>query len=211
MRIYEFNEFDSELAPGEKMDFLSTNASANDKLILLIEKHCSDALQAMRQAHKPLYRGFRGSHGYAFIGAPRKARRTFTNKGVVDLFNEHFKRSGIKANRSNSISTTSAAGAANTFGDLYYIFPVNGFSFSWSPMVNDFGSIFGGYNLEEFHNAYPGEGSLVDEFNYTDRYFDAALKSGNEINILGRYVAVEAERPIFGQENITLTHKLGIN
>lgn len=130
---------------------------------------------------------------------------------MVELFNEHFYNAGINANRSNSISTTSTAGAANSFGELFYIFPINGFKFSWSPLVFDFGGMFGEYiDAEDFLDAYPGEGSLVDEFSYTDRYFDAALKSGNEINILGKYVAIEVEVPIFGQENITLAHILGI-
>jgi hypothetical protein len=220
MRIYE-------IAPGKKVGFnpegddldaMYALASKHNNPILkyakMIERDCSDALSAMRTTHLPLWRGFNSPLGDIFKGRTRDKRITYTTQAVVETFNEELARAGIEANRSNSMSCTAKAIDANSFGDLYYIFPLNGFNFSWSSKIEDFGSVFGHYDtafgvMEAFN--LDEDDSWVEAFDYKGYDFMSALRSGHEISINGEYYAFKAETPIFGQENqITLAQYLKI-
>jgi hypothetical protein len=206
MRLYEIE--DIELNPGEKTEIHSAG-EGYDKYVPIIKKYCSESLQAMKQAGKPLLRGFTDEMRDAFVGVPRNNRITFTNKQIVQFFNEQFAEAGIIANRSNAISTTTTKGGAKGFGELYYLFPVNGFKFSWSPAIFDFGHEFAGMKVDEVIELFKQTGakSIVDWLEFTDKDFVAALKSGNEISIYGRYVAIKILEPYY---HGYLMPKLGI-
>ena len=218
MRIYEINAGDKDditfLKGDPDIDINLQKENPNLRFKEFIEYHCSDALAAMRKTHLPLYRGFRTAPSSAFQGQTREARRTYTSKKMVEAFNEQCAIMGVKTNRTNSISCTTSAIDASHFGDLYYLFPKNGFNFLWSKIIDDFGAFFNdfgdpdqfdmAYNIDEHENWLPA-------LRYSDKDFPSALQSGHEISINGSYVAIEVERPVFGQENIlTLAQYLGI-
>lgn len=206
MRIYEINA-------GDKEQLLATSV---EKYREIINRDCSDAVSVMRATQKPLYRGFASYPSPAFIGQPRLNRQTYTKNSIVEYFNDQCDSYGFKANRSNSVSCTTSQSVANTFGDLFYLFPVNGFNFLWSTKIDDFGSFFGEQYLkspEDVNHAYniDEDESWITTFGYTNENFAAALQSKHEISIAGKYIAIEVDRPVFGQENkITFAQLLGI-
>lgn len=218
MRIYEINAGEKDdltfLRGDPDIDAKLQKANPNLRFKELIEYHCSDALSEMRRVGLPLYRGFNSNTTDAFKGRPRENRQTYTSSEVVEAFNEQCRLAHVKTNRTNSISCTANNYDANTFGDLFYLFPMNGFGFLWSSKIEDFGAFFGDFgtpdDVDIAYNVDEHENWLV-AFGYSDKNFGEALKSAHEISISGQYLAFRVETPVFGQEDIiTLPQYLGI-
>lgn len=106
----------------------------------LISSECSEALQTYRSLNQMLYRGMKTESNVAwFEGMPRENRKaTDTSKASHALLNKMFEIAGIKARRDNSIFVSSDLDQASEYGDIYIIFPKDGFDFSWSPKYKDF-------------------------------------------------------------------------
>lgn len=115
-----------------------TNESKISKFVKGLEKKCSDAISDMRKAEKFLYRGTRQFKD-AYISRPHTARSTMSSYSEMqELYDQKISEVGFKALRSNSIFTTSNLRFAKNFGThIYLIFPVNGFSFTWSETEDD--------------------------------------------------------------------------
>lgn len=105
------------------------------KMCRFIETNCGQYLKEVKETKKFLYRGttdFNDRTIY-FMGNPRKNRRSRdTGENVQDAVDILMKLSGMSALRSNSIFCTSDYSTAHVYGDGYIIFPIDGFSFSWS-------------------------------------------------------------------------------
>lgn len=72
------------------------------------------------------------------IGKPYENRKPndtepFNQKYVDDIMARH----GFKARRGNSIFVTTDFNQASSYGSIYYIFPINGFTYSWNVKVDD--------------------------------------------------------------------------
>lgn len=102
------------------------------KYFSLIEKQCSQFVSEMKKAKKPLFRGM-NSDADVLYGKPHVNRKpTDTNPTIQRKIDDILKAAGFKALRANSIFTTSAVGQAEEYGTIYFIFPKNGYSFTWS-------------------------------------------------------------------------------
>jgi hypothetical protein len=106
---------------------------AVDALVKTIAKECSQVISVYRKTDTVLLRGTNGKPK-AFMG------RSWNNREPKDsstdaqkLYDMALKSMGFTALRSNSIFTTSDTGQASNYGDVYYIFPKNGFAFHWTP------------------------------------------------------------------------------
>lgn len=178
----------------------------------IIREQCSDAFNAFANARKILYRGADYS-GTVFHGRTRIDRGTATDPEAVKEIDAVFAAHGFKALRTQSMSCATSYGDAGNFGsDVFAIFPVNGFSFTWSPMVHDFGRMTGGDVLLNRlpkviakHGAENLEDLLINKFQFSDKDFESALKSGNEIAIAGEYYALKFAN--FGSQ---IPYELGI-
>lgn len=175
-----------------------------------IEQHCSEALSAMRSSHTLLYRGYSSGDGKKlqdiFIGNPRTDRDPMSNGSEVqNQIDNWFKQVGFKALRSNSLFTTSdfmtAREYSNTIKDVFIIFPLNGFNFTWSSLIHDL-YIYGpkelGFTSDHFM-WYPPKISaeqFIKRSAYSNKNFIDALKTRHEILINGKYLALRYE--IFG-------------
>lgn len=193
MRIFEID-------PGEKQSLpAAPNYSEEDiqKFTQLVSVDCSQYISALKIALKPLVRGFNSHSSMAFKGRSRDSRITYTDPEIVKYFNEAFAEAGIIANRTNTISTSTNVGEAGMFGTLYYLFPIDGFKFSWSPKIEDFGSAFGDTRLENLEEVYPNlmSESPVEYFHYTNGSLPEALHSRHEISIHGEYYAFRMDEP----------------
>lgn len=108
-----------------------------------IMANCSEFLSVFRAGKiQPLWRG--RSYDDARI-----VRKSFAGREPKDsplemqrAVDQTLKAAGFTALRGNSVYTSGDPNFADTYGHLYYIFPMNGFSITWSPLIIDFYSDF---------------------------------------------------------------------
>lgn len=120
-----------------KLKATAPKSDAADKLVKTIAKECSQVLPYYRKTQEILFRGI-DSGPTAFVGRSWNNRRTKdSDKQLQAVYDMVLKKNGFKALRSNSIFTTSDAEFAAGYGDLYYIFPKNGFKYHWNKEMRD--------------------------------------------------------------------------
>lgn len=178
MKIYEIGGV-GKLHPGEKRAFAPSNSDPKRSFEKFLSD-CSDAIAAMKVSRRFLYRGVSRSAPSIFIGKPRKDRNTSLNPEMSKEIDDKFFAAGFKAARRNSIFCSASSQAA-IYGTVYLIFPVNGFNFTWSPIVHDF-ITSGNINVYNFDPI---------KVNYQSDNFVGALNSGNEIMVHGKYYAFD--------------------
>jgi hypothetical protein len=126
-----------ELKPGERKEFTPSNTNSKYSYSKFLSD-CSESIAAMQQSRSFLYRGMTDNMPDIFIGRPwgkRKPKDTSTD--VQKEIDKLFKLAGFTALRSNSIFCSGSIGQARDYGNPYIIFPINGFSFTWSPKMYD--------------------------------------------------------------------------
>jgi hypothetical protein len=186
----------NEVQPGKKQDLETNGDEVFHRYLPVLVRECSDYLAAVHSAKRLLYRGVSGNNldaPAAFVSAPWKERRPTGMKlyqqKKVDWW---FKKAGFTALRSNSVFVSSNDGNAESFGDLYCIVPKNGFSFTWSPVIEDLNYIA---DVSEPGQARLSVASVVMDPNFVQRFkysntdLVAAIKSGHEVAINGIYYA----------------------
>ena len=100
--------------------------------VKVIQKECSQAIAVYKQVNNVLFRGSRNAP-IAYKGRSWEQRKTRdSDPRGQELFDAALTKMGITAIRSNSIFTTGSQSQADTYGEIYMIFPKNGFQFSWS-------------------------------------------------------------------------------
>jgi hypothetical protein len=191
MRIYEIEH-------GEKTQVMPGFSDAD--VFNILKKNCSQIWTAMVQTNKMLFRGMGEEDRPVIHAKTRIDRTTATFTEPRKQIDAAFTDLGFKAIRTNSISTTSSYGEAGNFGDVYVILPKDGFAFTWSPVVEDFGSMTGGaYSTNDLprlmakYDCNSVKELLVVVMRYTDQNLPAAIASGNEVSITGEYYALDAE------------------
>ncbi len=184
----------------------------NQKTIHFIKENCSDFLS---ETSNLLFRGI-NNQPYIFNGITPENRKP-KDSGISwqNAIDQKLKESGFIALRSNSIFCTGSIATAQDYGTAYAIFPINGFTYTWSPDSKDF---YIDYNLEEYdwakqkdiknesdlkfysqrlryqlfkdlHELTPIDFS--NKYNFINTNLNDAIDSGHEIYIHGKYVAVE--------------------
>ena len=108
------------------------------KYFTYIEKNCSEAVAAVKQTGQFLYRGQDDASLPVFVGYPRADREPKdSDEKAQKLCDKWLGMMGFKALRGNSIFTSPNRDQASGYGDLYAIFPKNGFQFTWSTEHDD--------------------------------------------------------------------------
>lgn len=146
MRLYE-------LEAGQK-EFLDQNYVS--EVVARIRAECSSALTDMIATEMVLYRGFRSKpEKPLFIGMPRADRKTLDSQSYFNLaYEQIYKAKGFKANRNNSIFTTTNFRTARYFGKVFVVLPKNGFDFTWSIKHRDL------YFNEEEENNFSSDNAI---------------------------------------------------
>lgn len=103
-----------------------------DTLWQKIRQECSDYLQACGQAGSFLYRGITGQSPTFFDHSPENRIPVDSSPLISASFDKSLQMLGFTALRKNSIFVTSRQTQAGAFGDLYVIFPKNGFAFTFT-------------------------------------------------------------------------------
>lgn len=156
----------------------SKASPALDKLVKTIAKECSQVLPYYRKAKLVLVRGTEGPT--AFVGRSWEKREPKdSSEELQKYYDMILKKAGFKALRSNSIFTTSDMGQADKYGDVYVIFPKNGFAFHWnkheSDLVLDDRYLIFNYDLiddivRDVYNWYEKKTGKELNWNYSDPY-----------------------------------------
>lgn len=112
------------------------------KMIELIKVNCSESLSYMKKDSHFLYRGMSEHHEAMFVAGTRLARKPLHSNHLSSVIIDNaLIAAGMTAIRSNSIYCTTDSRVADTYGTLYYIFPRNGFNFTWTTHVDLFSTI----------------------------------------------------------------------
>jgi hypothetical protein len=196
MRIDELDH--TTLSPGEQKDIPQEKL---DKIIVFLQEHCKIIIDQYRNSQEFLLHGQRNMPD-VFLGRSRDSRPPVdTLPQAQTLIDEKLKGAGFTALRGNSIFCTSAEVMAGDYGTLYVIFPVDGFSFTWTPKVSDFsGRYYLNYPedaqrfIEKNKDLSPRE--FVRSYGFLRSSLKMALLSGYEIYINGSYVAVRYGTPM---------------
>jgi hypothetical protein len=174
------NEFEDTIKtwdmPGTGPDLVT------DEILHYIATHCSSFLKVAKPLRRLLYRGLNDHDQDVFIGQTKEGRRPFNSTRHEQAeFDDAISKLGFKALRSNSIFCSTNLYFAATYGRAYIIFPIDGFDFTWSPMVSDF----------YIHNIGVNDwDAYVADHHYQDYELDKALVSTNEILIHGKFMAI---------------------
>lgn len=181
---------------------------------------CSDILDIYKTTDKTyLYRGVKYSPSEIYAGQPPINRfPKNTPKRADEIINQAMQEVGYTARRDNSIFVTSDYSDAGSYGNLYIIFPFNGYKFTWSKLYrdlttglgfstldfNDAEADFDDESIESHHKTNVDQTSKLD--NYYNKYgakgfcrnvlylentdMRAAIMSKHEIYLHGNYIAV---------------------
>jgi hypothetical protein len=174
-----------------------------EKAVPLIRKHCGQFLIEARGL--PLYRGWGESNLDFFVNSPPINRQPRDTKiEFHNLFVRAFKNAGFAANRNNSFHCTGNAELAKQYTEsssIYYVFPLDGYKFTWSPTIIDLYMYlfdFDEFSLSGLLSDPKQTGTVwaddVDEDklskfikdNYQTKNMYKALKSKSEILINGK-------------------------
>lgn len=132
--------------------YLAHEASTSDpnEIANILKKQCSTFVSAYRTAHKPIFRGIRELKGksvhFAQADIRPDRRPIFMPEKQHTLINDAMMELGLKAHRGNSIFCTTSRITAEDWGDIYTIFPVDG----WTGTV--FQKVKFGYVFDEIHD-----------------------------------------------------------
>lgn len=116
-----------------------------DNLFKALAKNCKEIIKVYKELNrnnferdKFLFRGIKASDD-ALYGRPFDARKPKdSNRDLHELVNGAINNLGYTANRENAMFVTGDRSQASGYGNsLYIMFPVDGFTFTWSQTVKD--------------------------------------------------------------------------
>lgn len=204
MRLFEFDI--NKLKQGKIIDYGSSDISeAIDKIKL----NCSDFLKIREKSKRFLYRGM-NSVPDIFISQSRDSRSAIdgpTSSRYKRLADFYMKNMGITALRGNSTFCNSKLRDSENYGKIFFMFPINGFSFTYSKKLT-------GSSAEAYEYPTPDSGErapLIPEdltplqLNILSRQFiyDNQIKTNNlawplvngyDVWIRGRFIAVNFQK-----------------
>jgi len=112
------------------------------EVLTFLEKHCKQALTAMLATKRFLYTGMSGKWPgkgkLISLARSRDNRKPVdTEKPIQEFVDNILRTQGFRALRSNSKFVTSDSDQADTYGDIYLVFPIDGFDYTWSRKNDD--------------------------------------------------------------------------
>lgn len=116
-----------------------------DNVFKAIAKNCKQIIKVYKELNRNsfnkqrfMYRGIRSSSD-ALYGKPFDARKPKdSNRDLHELVNGTIKNLGFEANRENAMFMTGDRSQASGYGNsLYVMFPVDGFTYTWSQEEKD--------------------------------------------------------------------------
>lgn len=147
------------------------NDISNDpeQVIQYIKTNCSSFLSVVGTQN--LYRGFAEStmpKEDVIVLSPRTDRKPKDTALIIhNAIEKLLREEGFKATRSNSFFTTSNKIDAMEYGEIFVCFPLNGFSFTWSPVLGDlYNSFYQEVHTENWLDVFPYFSEAISFFEY---------------------------------------------
>lgn len=186
---------------------LNESVNKNDRIVKFILTHCKKILKIYEDSNWAwLYNGTKKYNSPVFLGNLVKNREPRDTNSTVSLYiDKALQYVGFKALRSNSLFCISDKKTAASYGNIYIIFPLDGFSYTWCRIAAD---LTGKYDLsvvmlddadptnvlygsEFVHNLMTMTSREFTQFyRFTDNAIIDAIDYGYEIYIHGKYIAV---------------------
>jgi hypothetical protein len=113
----------------------------NDELKTKINNECSDYINIVKNSNnifQPLLHGTKKHQEEYYIGRSIGNRSPKTSSlEYSELVDEGLEKLGVVARRLNSMYATTSFGLAQEFGNIYEVFPINGFNYTWCKYADD--------------------------------------------------------------------------
>lgn len=185
----------------------------------ILEYDCGEMLglcrtyYARHQEVRFLYRGYSRMppQGYFTGTSPIDRSPRDTDLELHDVLTELMYDSGLVASRDNSVFVTPNRKMANVygFGNIYIVFPFDGFAYSWSPKVTDLYDFISLNDLTEKLEEISEEGLTKENiqwfkatFQYRKTDLIRALGGSSEIMFTGPYYAFDSNKFFTALTNI---------
>jgi hypothetical protein len=141
------------------------------KALKFIDSHCSEFLSSMKKSRKILYHGFRtediSSLNGIFIGKPwHKRIPKDSDLKLQQTLDFIMNNEGFSALRGNSIFCTSKQNKASDFGHVFLIFPLNGFSYSYSGGHYDLMLSKNNFFAEPYNSILSNLVNIINEYQW---------------------------------------------
>ncbi len=143
-----------------------------------IDLECSDIRAIVKQAgSRNLFRGIKSAPPI-FYENPGNRSPIDTTRDNQEQLDQCLKASGFVALRSNSMFCTSDFDVAESYGELYRVYPLNGFKYTWNKKAYD---LFSSNVLEEIKEDAQAE-KITEFFNELPNYRDATIDQAPELS-----------------------------
>jgi hypothetical protein len=129
------------MEPVELLNALNTD-------MVFLKQECSQIIQEYRTAGSVLFRGIRNKPVVVELSIRHDRRPLEMEDHNAELLVATYETFGITAHRQNSIFTTPMLDIADHWGDVYIVFPKNGYQFSYFTEVKA-----GAYAFDILHGA----------------------------------------------------------
>lgn len=182
-----------------------------EQIIEKIKKECSEILNIYNSTKDVLYRGDKTHSEDYFYDYPRSNRPPVNSDPTpIKFIDQTLNFLGFKALRSNSIYTISSFRHAKKFrggGEIYVIFPTNGFNYTWCTNIPDI--CVSNFEMSkllsipalvppnyDYSDLYSHELTANDmlaiqkEFNFKNNDIKTAIKREHEVWFNSKYYAV---------------------
>jgi len=163
-----------------------------NKIKKIIKDNCSEILEIYSQTGSMLYHGERGDEGDSYFVSDKIKNRVpkDTLPQIQTIVDKHLSDAGFTALRSNSLFCSPNPGAANAYGKLFQVFPLNGFSYTWSCKIHDFYEDFDTYPFTIKTLGECDSEGFIKTYGYKNNDLKDALNSRNEILIHGKCLLI---------------------
>lgn len=175
-------------------------SDSSSDIIKFVKKNCSQILSVYNKRPLNLLYSGKTSRIDVLFGKSINGRNPLGTDYIIHKkINSILKQCGFKARRDNSIFCISLDGVASDYGNVYVVFPLNGFDYSWCKQAHDLTvqfkigtNDFGLSNrfIDDLGLLYPQE--FIKKYEFENNVgLEDALWMGNEILIHGSYVAIQ--------------------
>lgn len=128
------------------------------RVAMKVLRDAKDFIGESGQPLKLAYRGYERAENYPFHRAYRDNRAPKdSSKAITKVFNLAIESEGGTANRNNSIFVSGSARTASIYGEVYVLFPMGDFNYTWHELIDDW---YNTYDSVSARNSIDWEGIL---------------------------------------------------
>ncbi len=146
------------LAPGKRKP-LPAAADINDIWDRILSKRCTEIIKVYQESEGEfLYRGMKTDLPWFRAASHQDRQSKDSNTRISGVFDQLLAASGMSALRKNSIFATGDRHAAAEFGQVYIVFPVDGFRYTYTNekdlVLNNWNQIIDPTLMNRLYRAY---------------------------------------------------------